>query len=362
MRILIDIGHPAHVHYFKNLIWEMQKKGHEFLLVARDRGPTIDLIKKYGFKFVSRGKGSATTLGKLMYMPKADLLVFKAGLKFRPDLFLSFGSIYAAHASKMLGKPHIAFDDTEFSTKEYKLYSPFTDVICTPKCFRRDWGKKQVRFNGYIELCYLHPNYFKPDRSVLEDLGVEDNEKYVVMRFVAFNAIHDGGVRGFSLANKIKLVDQLSKYAKVFITSENSLPKELEKYRFAIAPERLHDALYFASLYVGDSQTTSTEAALLGVPSVRCNTFACSDQERANFIDLAEYQLLKNINVRDQDKAIDLAEQLISVDHKPLWATRRDAMLDEKIDVTKYMVWFVENYPRSYHIMKEDPEYQRRFK
>ena len=26
MRIVVDINHPAHVHYFKNFIWEMQKK------------------------------------------------------------------------------------------------------------------------------------------------------------------------------------------------------------------------------------------------------------------------------------------------------------------------------------------------
>ena len=49
MRILIDIGHPAHVHYFKNFIWQMQKKGHEFMITARDKEVALNLLDKYGF-------------------------------------------------------------------------------------------------------------------------------------------------------------------------------------------------------------------------------------------------------------------------------------------------------------------------
>ena len=37
-------------------------------------------------------------------------------------------------------------------------------------------------------------------------------------------------------------------------------------------------------------------------------------------------------------------------------------MLADKIDVTAFLVWFVENYPQSFQIMKENPDYQLRFK
>jgi len=37
-------------------------------------------------------------------------------------------------------------------------------------------------------------------------------------------------------------------------------------------------------------------------------------------------------------------------------------MLADKIDVTAFMVWFVENYPESAKILREDPDYQLRFK
>jgi predicted glycosyltransferase len=41
MNILIDIGHPAHVHLFKNFAWIMQKKGHKTLFTAREKEHTI---------------------------------------------------------------------------------------------------------------------------------------------------------------------------------------------------------------------------------------------------------------------------------------------------------------------------------
>lgn len=364
MKILIDIGHPAHVHYFKNFIKIMQVKGREFLIIARNRGEIFQLLQSYGLPFIGRGTGSNSQFGKLLYLPKANYYIYKAARKFQPDLFLSFGSMYAAHVSKIFKKPHITFDDTEFSKKEYYLYAPFTDVICTPYCFRRELGSKQIRFNGFMELCYLHPNRFKPNPSVLKLLGVEPDEKYAVLRFVAFKAIHDTGVKGFSLEKKCKVVEKLSRYGKVFISSERELSPELLPYKIPIPPEKLHDAIYFASLYLGDSQTTTTEAACLGTPSIRCNSFACSNLERANFVELeGKYQLLHNYHVTDVDRAIEKAVELFqSGESKTVWKKRKERFFAEKIDVSAFLIWFVEEYPESAHTMRKNPSYQMRFK
>ena len=42
--------------------------------------------------------------------------------------------------------------------------------------------------------------------------------------------------------------------------------------------------------------------------------------------------------------------------------TRRQKMISEKIDYARFLTWFIENYPESNKIMKEDPDYQYRFK
>lgn len=38
MRIAVDIGHPAHVHYFRGLIRNFSYEGHEFFVTACERG------------------------------------------------------------------------------------------------------------------------------------------------------------------------------------------------------------------------------------------------------------------------------------------------------------------------------------
>jgi len=358
MRILIDIGHPAHVHYFRNFIKIMENKGHEFLIISRNKELEHYLLINYNIPFFDRGKGSKSVFIKLGYMLKADYLILKEALKFKPDLFLSFGSIYPAHVSFLLRKPHIAFDDTEHSTEQYKLYSPFTEVVLTPSCFNRDLGKKQIRFNGYMELCYLHPNYFKPDPSVLELLVVKKDEKYIIMRFVSWNASHDVGHSGLSLEIKRKAVKELSKYAKVFISSEGKLPEDLKKYQIKIPPERMHDALYYASMYFGESGTMASESAILGTPAINIATSALYI---GVFADIAKYDLMYVLP--DENKVLKkVIEIMQSVSSKKQAIKKRNQLILDKIDVTAFMVWFIENYPESIRIMKNNPDYQNKFK
>ena len=59
-------------------------------------------------------------------------------------------------------------------------------------------NNKHITFNGYSELAYLHPNYFKADPSVLENLGLDKDEKFIIIRFVAWGASHDIKQQGFT--------------------------------------------------------------------------------------------------------------------------------------------------------------------
>ena len=178
IKILVDIGHPAHVHYFKNFIKIMEHKGHQFLIISRNKEIEHYLLNQYDIPFVDRGKGQKSLIGKTAYCFKAVYLIFKNAKIFKPDVMLSFGSPYAAIASKFIGKPHIAFTDTEHGKLSHFLTDPFSKWILTPSCYTRSLGGKQVHFNGYMELCYLHPNYFTHDASIFDILGVGKEEKY----------------------------------------------------------------------------------------------------------------------------------------------------------------------------------------
>ena len=356
MKILIDIGHPAHVHYFRNFIGLMTQNGHEILVTSRDKEVTFDLLGKYNIPFVSRGKGGTGFLGKILYILKADVRLIRIGLHFKPDILLSFASTYAAHASFVLNKPHIAFDDTEHSRYEIFLYRPFTKVILNPQSFKTDFGKKQIRFRGFMELCYLHPKYFIPNHDILFQLKLKEAEPFILLRFVSWTAGHDVGEAGFSSGSKLSLVKKLSEHVKVFISSETRLPEELEKYRLPVSPEKLHDVLFYSTLYIGEGATTASECAMLGTPAIYVNSLSAGTLEEQERLDLL-------FSFRNSEGVLEKAIEILNTpEFKAENRHRRDNMLKCTIDVTAFMVWFVENYPDSFKVMKDNPDYQDRFK
>jgi len=356
MRILIDIGHPAHVHYFRNFIKIMEKKGHEFLIISRNKEIEHYLLNKYNIPFIDKGKGQNSLIGKSFYYLKAVYIIFIKAIRFRPNMLLSFGSPYASFVSKLINKPHIMFNDTEHAKLSHLLSDPFAKTILTPLCYNKDLGKKQIRFNGYMELCYLHPNYFTPDPSILDLLKVKKDEKYVILRFVSWNASHDIWHSGLSLEIKHKAVKELSKYAKVFISSEGNLPKDLKQYQIKFPPEKIHDALAFATLFIGEGATMSSECAMLGTPAIYINSLTAGtleEQEKSKLL----------FGFRNPKGVLEKAIELLSTSNiKKQYRKYRQKMLRDKIDVTAFMIWFIEKYPESVNIMKENSsEIEKRF-
>lgn len=362
MKIFIDIGHPAHVHYFRNFIKIMEQKGHTFFISARDKEVSFALLEQYEIPYYNRGKGSNGMLAKLFYLLKTDYLLYKKAKAFNPDLFISFASPYAAQVSKLLRKPHIAFTDTEHAKLGILSFAPFSDTILTPDSFNKNFGKKQIRFSGFMELCYLHPRYFKPDIKILETVGIRENEKYVLIRFVSWSATHDIGHKGMSYDFKLKLINELRKHCKVFISSEHKLEGELQQYQLNIDPVNLHSILYFSSLYIGEGGTTANECACMGVSNILINSLLSERTIPGIHVELNKYGL-QLLFEKASDDIIAAAIRIINdAAAKAKILENRSKMLDAKADVTAFMVWFVENYPESVTTMKGNPDYQRSFR
>lgn len=357
MKILIDIGHPGHVHLFRPFAMKMQKKGHQILFTCREKEFEKYLLNKYGFTYKSFGKKYNSIFAKIFALVKFDFLEFLQGLRFKPDVFLSHGSIYAAHAAFLLRKPHIALEDTG-NREQVRLYLPLTEAVLTSDVFPFDYGAKQIRYTGHHELAYLHPNYFKPVKDIRSDIGFKEHEKIALVRFIAWNASHDFHKKGLSLKEKLQIINALEKVNyKIIISSEDTLPIELKKYKATFSPEKIHDVLYTSDLFIGEGTTMAMEAAILGTPSIYINPLQYS-----NCDDLERYGLL--FSYKTFDGILDRIDELVKLPNSNIeFQTRRDLMLAEKIDVTSFIVWFVENYPKSVELArKADEEFWRRFK
>ena len=368
---MIWVGHPKHVHIRKNIINNLERDGHEVKIVARSKDITLYLLNIYGFKYEIVGKNYKNIIKKAYGMFESDIKALKVAKKFKPDI-LAWGGPYLAHVSALIGKPHIDFTDTEHATLANWLSFPFTDVIITPSCYKGKINpKKHVTYNGYEELTYLHPKYFKPDTSVLDDLGLSKNDKFIIMRIISWEAAHDIRSRGFSRDFLEKAIKSLEKYGHVFITSERKLNKNLEKYKISIAPEKLHSALYYASLYFGEGGTTATESALLGTPSVHVEGVLTRSGELKDVIQA------QNIGVRDElvnkyglcytfaDQYLALNKALEILDDNNAKRKQKEKLkrvLEEKIDVTAFMTDFIERYPESFYDYMSKREIEREFR
>lgn len=344
MKILIDMGHPGHVHLFKHFIWEMKKRGHQVIITTRDKQIIKDLLRGYGFDSQTVGRAREGFLSLLLEWAQRDVGIYRIARRFRPDFLIGVGNPSIAHAASLLHKPSIIFTDTEHAKFANGITFPLARVICTPSCYRDELGEKQVRYGGYHELAYLHPNRFAPDPAVLEELGLATDDRFIIVRFVSWNASHDVGAKG--IRNKPDLVTALEPYGRVLITSEGELPAELQPYQISVSPEKLHDLLAFATLYIGEGATIASECAVLGIHAIYVNTLRLgyTDEEGDAY---GLVYTFSDPDGTDGDVIARAIELLGNPDLKRLGQEKRERLLKDKIDVTAFMVSFVEDYPES---------------
>lgn len=361
MNILIDIAHPAHIHLTRNVYFKLIGNGHKVIVTVKDIPAAISLLKRYEIPYVFLGKKSDSLLGKLLmqliYNLKITLLIYKH------NIAIGFGSsLTLAQLSKFTRMKSIILDDDDDDVEPLfvKYAHPYTDVILTPRSIKRK-SKNTIYYNGYHELSYLHPNQFKPDSSVLSEIGLLNNEPFFILRFNSFKAHHDIGVQGLSIESKRKLISLLSKYGKIFITTERDIDDEFKNLQLIIAPEKIHSLMYYATMFIGDSQTMTSEASILGTPAIKCNTFAGKLSIPNEFE--KKYGLCFSFLPNEQDNFfIKINELLVTPDLKSKFRRQANEMLVEKINVTDFFVWFIENYPDSKKMMRENPDFQYTFK
>ena len=363
MKFLIDIGHPAHVHYYRNLTFDLTTRGHMVVWTVKDIPIAKRLLDYYGFSYIVFPKKSDCLIGKIFKQLYYDLKLFIICKKKKIDIAIG-SSVSIAHISKISKVKSIVFDDDDDEVQPIvtKFVNPFADYLLSPDALNGHRKRKDTIFYpGYHELAYLHPNRFTPDISVLDEIGLRENEPYFIMRFNAFTAHHDIGIKGISLEQKKQLINILEPYGKIFITTEKKIEPELKKFQLTISPEKIHSLLYYATMFIGDSQTMTSEAAMLGTPSLRCNSFAKS----ISYLNEEEkkYGLTYSFSTNDFNNLLKKLNELLLIPNlKDNWMKRRDRMLCDKIDVTMFWHWFIENLPESPAYIKSDEHIWSKFK
>jgi len=273
MRILVDVLHPKHAHFFRPLIRRWTKMGEVVKVVTRDKDITHELLNFFAIPYVCLSmQKKGLWMSMELFIHWKNLISTLRG--FRPDVVMSIGGIMTSIPCNLLGIPNIALTDTETATLGNKCSFPFADCILTPEWFTEDFGRRHYRYRGFHEWSYLHPDEFRPDPEVVRAEGIDPDTPYAVVRFVRWDALHDRGGEGFQREDAVRLIQGLSRKMKIVLTSEAPPPPEFSQFAVKVRVDRMHHVMACSRLVVGESPSMCAEASLMGVPSILASSWA----------------------------------------------------------------------------------------
>ena len=360
--IIIDIGHPGHYYLFRDIARHFISQNETVVITGRHNPFIRSLLNDGGFDFHSFGKKKNNIILKYLTQVNNIIRAYRLIRSERISLGLGVSMTLPLISKYTSSFKTIAFDDDDRdATPTYAKYANMADVIMTPAALAHEKrGDHHLTYPGFHELVYLHPKRFTPDENILERLGVKNGEPYFVIRFNSFKAHHDIGEKGLSQEQKKAIIERLSGEGRIFISTEGDPGPDFEQYKLPVRPDEIHSVLYYAKMFVGDSQTMTSEAAILGTPALKCNTFAgrlSIPNELENKYGLC-YAFFPG---RFEQMMTRMNELLRMPGLKEEWQRRRQVMLAETIDVASFLIWFIGHFPQSRNEYRNDPVFWKRF-
>ena len=333
MRILIDITHPAHLHFFKNAIARLSERGHEIKLTGRDKDILRHLAAELVFDVEFFGGAPSSALGMARTLTYRKRRLSRIIDAFQPDVLAAVGGTFIGFLGWVRKIPNIVFYDTEDATISNRITYPFASRICTPKAYLHEIAR-QVRYAGYHESAYLAPSVFTPDDTVRQSLGLGEQEPFVIVRLVGWQASHDWKRKRLATDQRVALIERLREVARVYISVEGDLPEVLQPWKFPLELSQMHHAMAEATAVVGESSTMCSEAAVLGVPSV----FIHPRIQRGYTQDQADrWGIVHWYSPSEFDAATDKSLEIIAESNPERWQSIGDAIAAESIDVTEFI-------------------------
>lgn len=362
-KILLYLGHPAQFHFFKYIIEQLQKDGCQVNILLKTKDILEELVCEWGYEYEniqkSIRKNNFISIALASFV--RTFKVFNVARKYKPDLMIG-GDASIAQVSKILHIPGVTVleDDIEIIARLANVTFPYSDAIVVPSvCRVGKWEHKKVAYSGYMKLAYLHPSFFIPDIEVKKKYVFEN--KYCLVRLAQLTAYHDTGVNGLNVDVVLNFINLAKKNGYVvYISSEKELDEKLSAHQLKIRYNDIHHVMYYSSLLISDSQSMSVEAAMLGVPSIRFSDFV----GRISVLEELEhiYGLTFGIKTSQSQELLLKADELLStLNLKEEFQRKRFMMLKDKINVSSFFVWFIENYPDSKKMIQDNPSYQYNF-
>jgi hypothetical protein len=183
MKIWIDLENTPHIPFFKPIIRELERKGYEVVLTARDAFQVCELANRFGLAYVKVGRhyGKNRFL-KVFGLGRRSLQLVPFVLREKPDVGLSHGSRAQILLCNLVRIPTILIMDYEHA-KTPLLLRPRWEIV--PDVLLKESlhckTRERIRtFRGIKEDVYAPE--FKPDPSLRQQLHLSGSEVVVTVR------------------------------------------------------------------------------------------------------------------------------------------------------------------------------------
>jgi len=318
MRIWIDLANSPHVPFFRPLIREFERRGHQVELTARAFAQTVELARAAGLSPTVIGMhGGRRISGKLTKLIQRATGLARWARKRQFDLTVSHNSHEHIVAAWILRIPTVTLMDYEHHPANHLSFRLASRVIVPaafPEASLRKFGvgpEKVRRYGGIKEDVYLSD--FGPDRAFsnkLSALGIGPSDVLVVARAPA----------DFALYHRMEthLFDQLIESLTVRENVKVILLARTEGQRHTLLNRHTASNIIFpgealdganliasADLVVSAGGTMNREAAVLGVPAFTtfAGKWAAVDEQ------LVSESALTRINSRDDFEKIKVQKK-----------------------------------------------------
>jgi len=274
-KIWIDLDNSPHVPFFKPIIDELRKRGHEVVVTARDCFQVCGLADLMHLEYEKIGRH----YGKNKLLKVAGLLIrsgqlMPVALKEKPDIAVSHGSRSQVMISSVLNIPSVVIWDYEYTQTVAKpTYVVVPELIADSSI--KGFTKAFFKYPGIKEDVYV-PN-FKPDPSIMKELGLNDNELVVTIRPPATEAHYHNRDSELLFEATINFLGQQKNTRMVILPRNEKKQTAWVKSNWSewcksgkiIFPEHVVDGLnliWYSDFVISGGGTMNREAAALSVP------------------------------------------------------------------------------------------------
>lgn len=366
LSVLFFLIHPAKFHQCRITINYLIAKGHkvEIIILGRDILEELVINEGWEYKLIfpngRKFKGVHTYISSALLFFPTIFKLFWLTLSKKYDLFINDDLLSYVGFIRRIPSIFLIDDDLSAVPQAHLYLISVKHIFAPDVCYLGRYKKRAIGYYGYKSLAHLHPNSFKPDRTKIEK-RLRTKKPFFFIRTVMANSKHDSGKSSISDIFLRKLVNRLKKEGNIVLNSERELPEDLKKYQLNHNKNDVAHYLYYAKIVIGDSTTMAVEAAVLGTPSIEIDDWYSDFQQYKELN--GKYRLMQGFDLDDEEGVINLLDEYLAMeDLDTEFQKRRQIMLADKIDVSAFLIWIIENYPVSINEYRKNPDIQLNFK